>query len=133
MRLYIDTCVLGWTPNWRWALKMKMSTVALLVGSLSLAAQAAGSAPLCAGWDNPIEEDHQIRESDLTSEAAAEAKAFLEARPSPREGVLLDFEARNQEKILKGYSLKQAAYASGKHADRKAFCTWLTKEGFWYD
>ena len=88
---------------------------------------------LCSDWKNPIEEDHRILESQLTPEAVEEAQAFLRAHPGKQDDTALDFGVMNSAKIIKGYTLKRAAQVSGNAADRNAFCSWLVKEGFWYD
>jgi hypothetical protein len=110
-----------------------MKTLALfLVVTLPSIAWCADT-ELCSDWKNPIVEDHRILESQLTPEAVAEAQAFLRAHSATQEDTALNFGALNSAKIIKGYSLKRAAQASGKPADKQAFCQWLVKEGFWYD
>ena len=86
---------------------------------------------LCAGWENPIAEDMQIRESDLSFEEAEKALTTLrDYKPQTSE---MNFGYLNSAKIVQGYSLRQVALTLRSEYALKEFCTWLTKEGFWYD
>ena len=59
--------------------------------------------------------------------------AFLDER---KEKVATDeeqFTVLNAAKVLEGYALKQANLAVTNPETKRQFCSWLTKEGFWYD
>jgi hypothetical protein len=86
---------------------------------------------LCADWQNPIAEDMQIRESDLTFERAEKALATLrDYKPTSSE---MNLGYINSAKIVQGYSLRQVALTLKSEHSVKEFCTWLTKDGYWYD
>lgn len=112
---------------------MKKSAAMLLALAVPVSVFPAERQTLCAGWKNPIAEDLQISETDLTAEAVEKARAFLDAHPEQQPDIAHDFGVENRKKILTGYGLKRAAETSGKPEDLIAFCTWITKEGFWYD
>lgn len=111
---------------------MKTKAALLIIVTLPGVAWCA-DAELCSDWKNPIVEDHRILESQLTSEAAEKAQAFLRAHPGKQEDTVLAFGVLNSAKIIEGYSLKRMAQVSGKPADKKAFCAWLVDKGFWHD
>jgi len=102
---------------------------ALLIGSMTPAHSAEEL--LCADWENPIAEDMQIRESDLSFEEAEKALTTLRNyKPQTSE---MSFGYLNSAKIVQGYSLRQVALTLKSEHAVKEFCTWLTKDGFWYD
>jgi hypothetical protein len=102
---------------------------AVLIGSMTPAQSAEEL--LCADWENPIAEDMQIRESDLTFEEAEKALTTLrDYKPETSE---MNFGYLNSAKIVQGYSLRQVALTLKSEYAVKEFCTWLTKDGFWYD
>jgi len=106
----------------------------------------AGSSPgpqLCRGVENKIEPDMRILESDLSQSAAIEAADRLKKMIKRRELTgEFHFGALNQAKIVYGHILLRQAEADRNEFGRgwsksrdsvKAFCTWLSSEGFWYD
>lgn len=111
-------------------------TIALTVG------QASGPG-LCADATSQIEPDMRIHESDLDQVAAASAADKLKGMIDRGEvdgefyfGIL------NQIKIIQGHVLLQQAQGDRKEfglgsveakESQTALCTWLGKEGFWYD
>jgi hypothetical protein len=108
-----------------------------------LAAGTAGKAELCAGMVRDTEPEMQIHESDLDRASAAEAIEWL--RVNVDLGTL-DGErqsgAMNKLKILQGHVFLQQVLADRRNfgpdsdyaiGSKASFCTWLAKEGFWYD
>lgn len=114
-----------------------------VVLAIALMAGSPANPELCVGFENNIQPDMRIRESDLTQSAAAKAADKLRSMIDRGEvDGEFQFGALNQEKIIHGHILLRQA-----HADRKEFgpdsseardsvgvlCRWLSSEGFWYD
>ncbi len=111
--------------------------------ALALAAGAATEPELCSGVESKIEPDMQILESDLNRAEAASAADKL--RGMIGRGELsgeFHFGALNQLKLIQGHMLLQQAHSDRREFgpssteagdSTKALCTWLGKEGFWYD
>ena len=105
-------------------------------------ASSSVSPELCRGVENKIEPDVRILESDLSKSAAIEAAEKLKNMIA--RGDLtgeFQFGALNQSKIIHGHILlRQAAadreeFGAGSTESRestRSFCTWLSREGFWY-
>jgi hypothetical protein len=98
---------------------------------------------MCVGYARKIEPDMQIREVDITQDAASRAEERLKTlmAQGPADGDN-EWAMLNSRKIAAGYALRRQALedvsklgASSEQAmaSSKAFCTWLIEEGFWYD
>jgi hypothetical protein len=90
---------------------------------------------ICEGWMFRIEPDMQIHDEDLTVERARWALENLN-QALERTGWEAYMLQGNSLKIIDGF-LRKSAYLEALEADRQfyqeAYCTWLRKEGFWYD
>ena len=110
---------------------------------LSFLQGVAAGAEICVGQPRLIEPDMQIQETDLSTPRAREAIASLKKMlvDKPQDQVT-EYGISNRLQILTGYVLRQQALEdAAKHgasspqasSSAKAFCTWLTDKGFWYD
>lgn len=116
---------------------------ALLALVIVASAGSAASAELCAGLRSSIAPDMQIREADLTREAAVEAAELLASRI--RDDALdgeMQLGVLSGKKIIEGYLLRRQAERWSAELGpkdpaaveaREVFCNWLTTEGFLYD
>jgi hypothetical protein len=111
--------------------------------ALALASGQTSSPVLCSDATNQIEPDMRIHESDLDQAAAAAAVGKLKDMIGRGEvdGEFY-FGALNQIKIIRGHVLLQQAQADRKEFGQtsvesrestRTLCSWLGKEGFWYD
>ena len=114
-----------------------------LAVAMALAVAQAPALGICGDTPGHIEPDMRILEADLDQAAAAAAAGKLEGmiERGDVDGEFY-FGALNRIKIIRGHVLLQQA-----RSDRKAFgqesiqaresaaalCSWLGKEGFWYD
>ena len=114
-----------------------------IVLALALTLGQTSSPVLCSDAASQIEPDVRIHESDLDQAAAASAANKLKGMVDRGEvdGEFY-FGALNQIKIIRGHILLQQAQADQKEfgpnsvearESTTAFCSWLGKEGFWYD
>ena len=114
-----------------------------IVLAISLAVGQASGPGLCGETTNRIEPDMRIYESDLDQVAAASAADKLKGMIDRGEvGGEFYFGALNQSKIIWGHILLQQAQADRKQfgqssvearESKATLCSWLGKEGFWYD
>ena len=114
-----------------------------IVLAIALATGANSGPDLCSGAANPIEPDMRIHESDLGQVAAVSAVKKLRSMIDRGEVTgEFQFEFLNQVKIVQGHALLQQAKADRKEFgvgsseagdSTKSLCTWLGKEGFWFD
>ena len=111
--------------------------------AIALATGATSAPELCADTPNLIEPDMRIHESDLGQAAANTAVKKLRSMIDRGEVAgEFQFGFMNQMKIVQGHALLQQAKADRKEFgigsseagnSTKSFCTWLGKEGFWFD
>ena len=110
---------------------------------IAVATGSVATPELCSGFENKIEPDMRMLESDLTRsdaiEAADKLKAMIERGELTGE---FQFGALNQAKILYGHVLLSQAVSDrkefGPHSTESkdsvgSLCTWLGSKGFWYD
>ena len=111
--------------------RMRISSTALML-ALLIATQIAGADDLlCAGRDNPIAEDIQIAESDLTFEKAQRALSNL--RMTVPNSLETELSYLNSAKIVYGFALRQVALSLKTPRAIDDFCSWLAKDGFRHD
>ena len=111
--------------------------------AIALATGTTSAPDLCSGVPNTIEPDMRIHESDLGRAAAISAVKKLSAMIDHGETTgEFQFGFLNQVKIVQGHALLQQAKADRKEFgvaseqagdSTKSLCTWLGKEGFWFD
>lgn len=111
--------------------------------AIALSAATPAEPLLCSGVKSKIEPDMQIREADLDRTAAVAAAEKLKGMIDHGElSGEFQFGALNQLKIIQGHVLLQKAKADALELganspeskdSTRALCSWLTKEGFWYD
>lgn len=122
---------------------IKLSAYMVIKFVLALAAGVTAAPEICVGVVRETVPDMQIREVDLDHTAAVAATERLR--------VMVDlgtvkgeyqYGALNQIKILHGHVLLQQAISDRisfgiRSAEAKystsSFCSWLAKDGFWYD
>ncbi|WP_293374375.1 hypothetical protein [Nevskia sp.] len=108
---------------------------ALVILTLGVNFGAHGASnTLCPGLGGQIVEDQQVREDQLTYEAAVNSLAFIEHHRATTDRTL-QWGLRNSEIRVQGYTLLSLAMSSdaevGKHY-RMKFCQWL-KTAAWFD
>ena len=114
-----------------------------IVLALALTVGRTSSPDLCGDAANQIEPDMRIHESDLDQAAAASAAVKLKGMIDRGEvDGEFDFGALNKLKVIRGHLLLQQAQVDRKEfgpdsvearESATALCSWLGKEGFWYD
>jgi hypothetical protein len=110
---------------------MRISFTALMLALLIATQMACADDLLCAARDNPIAEEMRIAESDLTFAKAQEALSTL--RNTEPKSLEIEFGYLKSAKIVYGFALRQVALSLKTPQAIDDFCSWLAKDGFWYD
>ena len=90
---------------------------------------------ICEGWDFIIAPDMQMTDDNFTLEVAEKSAEWLKLN-FDKTGTLNEFRKENSLKLIIGYIYKSSVINSeeyNKEALKIRYCTWLKKDGFWYD